>query len=132
MLCIGVACVMPVNNYRDTLQEKRASVMTIMKTKGFNLRDPEVRAAHRKAKMTLWLPDMDRLLVSLTGRPRKISAEDLVGNPEEGSYIEYIQRHDVPFDERDALEWQSRSMRTQHPCIGQQKCPQKNRRPPQN
>ncbi|MBF0162494.1 MAG: hypothetical protein HQL88_09420 [Magnetococcales bacterium] len=111
MAVIGVVCLAAVNHYRNTLHEKRAAVLTHMAAKGFQMSDPEVRAAYRAANMTLWLPELDRLLESLKGSRKRIATEEPQSNPEGGSYVDYIQRHNLPFDERDAMEWQARSMR---------------------
>ena len=110
-LGICLACVMAIDSYRNALQDVRDEIVSSMRDKGYSMRDPGAKAIYREAKMTLWLPSLKRMLVSMKGTPRKRTEIELVGNPEEGSYIDYIQRHGYPFDERDALEWQSRSSR---------------------
>lgn len=102
--------MMGVNEYRDVLQKKRNEIINIIKRKGFDLDDPEVRATYRETTTTSWLPVLNKLLESLRGVPRK-PTETFLENPEKGSYIDYIQRNSKPFDEREAVEWEMRSMR---------------------
>lgn len=96
--------------YRTALNEKRQIILRIIKQKGFEKDDPTVHTLYVAASMTSWLPELDRLLEILRGLPVK-TTESFPENPEKGSYIEYIQRYDLPFNEGEALEWQARSLR---------------------
>lgn len=96
--------------YRTALNEKRQIILRIIKQRGFEKDDPTVHALYVAASMTSWLPELDRLLELSRGLPFK-TLESLPENPEKGSYIEYIQRYDLPFNEGEALEWQARSLR---------------------
>ncbi|MBF0462327.1 MAG: hypothetical protein HQL87_13145 [Magnetococcales bacterium] len=113
ILSMATLVMLGVNGYRDAIQKKRAGIMHLIEKKGFDMEDPTVKALYVEASMTYWLPALDNLLNSLQHLPKKgiEVVETLPGNPEKGSYIEYIQRHDLSFDEKDALEWQTRSLR---------------------
>ncbi|MBF0585041.1 MAG: hypothetical protein HQL80_12525 [Magnetococcales bacterium] len=95
--------------YRDTLQQKREEVVDIITKKGLALDDPEIKATYMEAITTSWLPTLEKLLEAIRRVPRKFDM--FPSNPEQGSYMEYIQRHGKQFDEREALEWQTRSLR---------------------
>ena len=113
ILCIAVVAVAGVNVYQDALHKKRFEIVHLIEKKGLNLEEPQVKAIYVEASMTNWLPALDRLLGSLRQIPIKglEIIEALPANPEKGGYIEYIQRHDLPFDEQEAMEWQARSLR---------------------
>ncbi|MEO5350082.1 MAG: hypothetical protein H7836_10605 [Magnetococcus sp. YQC-3] len=99
-----------VQIYRDALDKKRQIVIRIIKQKGFELDEPTVRSLYMATRMTMWIPELDRLLETVRNLPIK-TVDTLPENPEKGSYIEYIQRYDLPFNEGEALEWQARSLR---------------------
>ncbi|MEO5339337.1 MAG: hypothetical protein H7837_02295 [Magnetococcus sp. MYC-9] len=106
----SIGAMKGVDSYRDALQKKRDEVIDIITRKGYALDDPEVRSMYYEVVTTSYLPKLDQILDSLKKAPRKLQ-EPLVANPEAGSYVDYIKRHGLPFDEREAMEWQTRSMR---------------------
>ncbi len=105
-----IALLKGVDSYRDSLQKKRDEVVDVISKKGFALDDPEVRAVYIEANNSLWLPSIEKLVENLKRIPRKL-LEPFAQNPEQGSYMDYIRRHGKPFDEREAIEWQTRMMR---------------------
>ncbi|MEO5364120.1 MAG: hypothetical protein H7838_10930 [Magnetococcus sp. DMHC-8] len=110
ILLIAAGVMKGVDSYREALQKKRDEVIEIITKKGFSLDDPEVRAVYMDISTTAWLPKLEKALENLKRIPRKF-VEQFVDNPEQGSYVDYIKRHGKPFDEREAIEWQTRSMR---------------------
>jgi hypothetical protein len=111
IILIAAGTMRGIDSYRESLQKKRDEAVEIIAKKGFSLDDPEVRPIYREVVTSMWLPSIEKILESLKKIPRKIN-EALVGNPEQGSYVDYIRRHGLPFDEREAIEWQTRSMRS--------------------
>ncbi|WP_130472044.1 hypothetical protein [Candidatus Magnetaquicoccus inordinatus] len=105
-----IAFLKGVDSYRDSLQKKRDEVVDVITKKGFALDDPEVRAVYVEASNSFWLPSIEKLLENIKRIPRKL-LEPFAQNPEHGSYVDYIRRHGKPFDEREAIEWQTRMMR---------------------
>ncbi|MBF0461165.1 MAG: hypothetical protein HQL87_07200 [Magnetococcales bacterium] len=110
IVLIAAGVMKGVDSYRDSLQKKRDEAVDIITKKGFSLDDQEVRATYIEIVTTSWLPRLEKLLENLKKIPRKI-LEAFPENPEQGSYVDYIRRHGKPFDEREAIEWQTRSMR---------------------
>ncbi|MBF0185112.1 MAG: hypothetical protein HQM06_12095 [Magnetococcales bacterium] len=99
-----------VDSYRESLHKKRDEVVDVITKKGFALDDPEVRAVYIEASNSFWLPTIEKMLENLKKIPRKL-LEPFAQNPEQGSYVDYIRRHGKPFDEREAIEWQTRMLR---------------------
>ncbi|MBF0162096.1 MAG: hypothetical protein HQL88_07395 [Magnetococcales bacterium] len=110
LLAVAAGVIWGVDSYRDILQRKRDEVIDVITRKGYALDDPEVRLLYYEVTTSTWLPRLEKILESLKKTPRKLF-EPVVSNPEEGSYVDYIKRHGLPFDEREAIEWQTRSMR---------------------
>lgn len=95
--------------YRDTLKDKREEVVQVITQKGLALDDPAVKSLYREAVTTSWLPTLEKLLESIRNVPRNFDI--FPDNPEDGSYMDHIERHGKQFDEREALEWQTREIR---------------------
>ena len=95
--------------YHKELEHKRATIIEIVKKKGLALNDPVIRRKYQLILITNWLPDLERLLREIERIPRNFDA--FPDNPEVGSYIDYIKKHSKPFDEKDAQEWYTRSIR---------------------
>ncbi len=107
---MAVVTLVAVSGYRDALHKKQEEIIQMISRKGFGLADPEIRTLYTEATMTSWLPTLNHLLASLRSVPQK-NTEQLPDNPEKGGYIEYIERHNIPFNAQEALEWQTRSLR---------------------
>ncbi len=110
IVLVAAGVMKGIDSYREALQKRRDEVVDIITKKGFSLDDPEVRSVYVEVTTTAWLPKLDKLLENLKRIPRKL-LEPFIENPEQGSYVDYIKRHGKPFDEREAIEWQTRSMR---------------------
>lgn len=95
--------------YRDTLQEKRGACLNMTIERGLDLTNLEVKALYAEVQLTNWLPRLNELCVSLEKMSARLGKR-LPGNPESGSYLDYIKRHEKPFDEKEALEWQTRAV----------------------
>lgn len=107
LVVVGITRGMKV--YRDALKDKREEVVDVITKKGLALDDPAVKSIYMEAVTTSWLPTLEKLLESIRSIPRKFDM--FPDNPETGSYMDYIQRHGKQFDEREALEWQTRELR---------------------
>ncbi len=108
LIAIGVARGVKV--YRDALQEKRTACLNIIMDQGLDLDNLEVKALYAEITLTNWLPRLDELTILLKQMAVRL-AKQRPKNPESGSYMDYIQRHQLPFDAREALEWQARASR---------------------
>ena len=107
---VMVGVIQGIDAYREALNLKRGEVIDVITRKGYALDDPEVRPMYIEVRTTSWLPKLEEILKTLKKAPRKLLVP-FVSNPEAGSYVDYIKRHGLPFDEREAIEWQTRSMR---------------------
>lgn len=95
--------------YNKALETKRTEIIAIIKKKGLDLEDPMIRSKYRRILVTNWLPDLERLRREIERIPRNF--DSFPDNVEEGTYIDFIKKHDLPFDEMDAQEWYTRSIR---------------------
>ena len=112
IIILLIALIAGLKMYNNALEEKRAEIIAIIKKKDLSFDDPVIMYKYRQIRTTNWLPDLERLLREIQNMPRNYDVfED---NPEEGSYVEYIERHNLPFDEMDAQEWYTRSIRKPH------------------
>lgn len=109
VLIIAVTMLASIKMYNKALEKKRAEIIKVVKNKGLALKDPVIQAKYKMILVTNWLPDLDRLLLDIHKIPRNFDA--FPDNPEQGSYVDYIKRHDLPFNEKDAQEWYTRSIR---------------------
>lgn len=109
VLLVLVTMLASLKVYNKALESRRAEVLEIIKKKGYPLTDPIVHGKYKLILVTNWLPDLDRLLGEIRRIPRSFAA--FPDNPEQGSYIDYIRRHDLPFDETDAQEWYTKNIR---------------------
>lgn len=106
ILLVSLACL---KMYNKALENKRTEIIEIVKKKGLQLNDPIIRRKYRQILVTRWLPDLERLLLEMRRMPRNF--DSFSDNPEPGSYMDYIKKHGVVFDEKDAQEWYTRSIR---------------------
>lgn len=107
-----IATFIGVEKYQEDLLDTREEILTILKEKRISLNDPWIREKYGDISKLRWLPSLEKILAEIRKRPRNFDI--FPSNPEPGSYLEYIQRHDKPFDARDAMEWESRLLRKPH------------------
>lgn len=110
MIVVMVVVVLAgVRSYSKTLKKKRALIMQTIENRGLTFDNPEIKEKYQVMFRMYWLPNLNRLLEEANSIP--INLDRFPSNPEAGSYISYIQRHKIKFNERDALEWQSNNIR---------------------
>ena len=109
VIMLIIMMISGLRSYQKALEQKRAVIIGIIKKKGLALDNPVIRQKYTLILVTNWLPDLDRLLREIQRMPRNYDV--FPDNKEEGTYMEYIDRHDLPFDEMDAQEWYTRSIR---------------------
>lgn len=109
VILLGIGLVVGTTWYAERMASVREEIIDLTKKKSLDLKDPEIKGKMDLVRETTWLPDLRRLLEEFKKIPRNFSVfED---NPEPGSYIDYIKRHNLPFVQRDAVEWRTRIIR---------------------
>ena len=103
-----------LRSYNKALELKRSEIIALIKKKGLDLENPKIRQRYNLILVTNWIPDLERLLREIQRMPRNFDV--FPDNVETGSYLEYIERHNLPFDEMDAQEWFTRSIRKPAPA----------------
>ncbi|MBF0613603.1 MAG: hypothetical protein G8237_00615 [Magnetococcales bacterium] len=96
-------------SYQAGAEDTRSLIMTVIKNKNYRPDHPTIAKEFKALYWSNWLPDLYRLLDLVQGLG--MNDEHLESNPEAGSYLEYIKRHNLPFDQTEAMEWYSREMR---------------------
>ena len=108
-LLVLFAMLAGMRSYNKALEAKRDQIIAIIKKKGLDLQNPKIKERYKLILVTKWIPDLDRLLREIQRMPRNYDI--FPDNVEPGSYLDYIERHNLPFDEMDAQEWFTRSIR---------------------
>ncbi|MBF0163872.1 MAG: hypothetical protein HQM01_05075 [Magnetococcales bacterium] len=98
-----------VQNYQSGTEETRHEIMALLREKQYTPDHPRLKKEFRELYWSNWLPDLKRLLSMI--QSMGVNPDSLTANPEPGSYLEYIKRHNIPFNQTDALEWYSREIR---------------------
>ncbi|MBF0429083.1 MAG: hypothetical protein HQL94_09195 [Magnetococcales bacterium] len=98
-----------VQQYQDGVADLRLKILNSIKEQKFSPTHPRVAKEFNKLYWSNWQPDLKKLLDYVDGLGVNYEAFD--GNPEPGSYVDYIKRHNKPFNKADALEWYAREMR---------------------
>ncbi|MBF0109590.1 MAG: hypothetical protein HQL76_10480 [Magnetococcales bacterium] len=95
--------------YVVKVDETRDEILNVLKLKRYTLNDPKIADDFTDLYRTNWLPELKIKL----GRARSLefNFDSLEDNPEEGTYLDYIKRHNKPFDEREAMAWHIREVR---------------------
>ncbi|GAB0056767.1 hypothetical protein SIID45300_01079 [Candidatus Magnetaquicoccaceae bacterium FCR-1] len=96
-------------NYQSGAAETRQEIMALLREKQYTPDHPRLKKEFRELYWSNWLPDLQKLLRMI--QSMGINPDALTANPEAGSYLEYIKRHNLPFNQTDALEWYSREIR---------------------
>ncbi|MBF0191378.1 MAG: hypothetical protein HQL99_09635 [Magnetococcales bacterium] len=95
--------------YQSGKDEARNQILMIIKEKNYHPDHPKLQKEFKALYWSNWLPDLNKLLSFVEGLGINYEAFD--GNPEPGSYMDYIQRHNKPFNQTEAMEWYAREMR---------------------
>ncbi|MEO5330738.1 MAG: hypothetical protein H7839_01835 [Magnetococcus sp. YQC-5] len=95
--------------YQANTNETRQQILNTIKEKSYSPEHPKIAKKFNELYWSNWLPDLLKLLDFINGLGVNLEAFD--GNPEPGSYTEYIKRHNKPFDQAEAMEWYAREMR---------------------
>ena len=109
IIVIAAIMLFGIKLYKEALVQKRVTIIRTVEVKGIKLKDPEMQARYEAIFRTNWLPSLVDFLEEIRKTPRNFDM--FADNPEEGSYIDYIERHNMPFDGKDAVEWHTRSIR---------------------
>ncbi|MBF0423696.1 MAG: hypothetical protein HQL73_11965 [Magnetococcales bacterium] len=105
--------------YVGKLEETRSTIVQTLKQKHYVLSDPKIAEDFANLQGISWLPELRRL--SDIARSLPFNYETLDENPEEGTYLDYIRRHNKPFDENEAMAWRVREVRHPKKAKGQDK-----------
>ncbi len=109
IILIGIGLVIGSQWYSTRMDSIRDEIKEVVKKKALDLKDPQVKDKYRRVQETTWLPDLEKLLKEFQTIPRNFNI--FSDNPEPGSYVDYIKRHNLPFNQREALEWRTRIIR---------------------
>lgn len=96
-------------SYQSGAEDTRNQILSVIKSKNYRPDHPKIAKEFKALYWSNWLPDLYRLLDLVTGLG--MNDDLLETNPEPGSYLEYIKRHNLPFDQTEAMEWYAREMR---------------------
>ena len=94
--------------YTKALKKKRALIVKRIEISGQSLDNPVIKKKYKDIFRTYWLPNLNKYLESARKIPKN---KKFPKNPEAGSYVDYIKRHNIPFDAKDAIEWQTNRLR---------------------
>ncbi|MBF0429082.1 MAG: hypothetical protein HQL94_09190 [Magnetococcales bacterium] len=98
-----------VQQYQDGAADIRLKILNSIKEQKFSPNHPKVEKEFKQLYWSNWLPDLKKLLNHIEGLG--VNYEVFDANPEPGSYVDYIKRHNKPFNKADAMEWYAREMR---------------------
>lgn len=117
VLAVG-ALYYGIFQYVGMLEETRNLVLHTLKEKHYTLNDPKIAGDFANLHGVSWLPELHRLAGIAKSLPFNLSTLD--SNPEEGTYLDYIKRHNKPFDENEAMAWRIREVRNPKKAKGQE------------
>ena len=109
IILLAVGMVVGSLWYTKRVDSVRDEIVAVVKKKALDLKDPDVKKKYRRVQETTWLPDLEKLLKEFQKIPRNFNI--FADNPEPGSYVNYIKRHNKPFNQREAMEWRTRVIR---------------------
>ncbi|MBF0453586.1 MAG: hypothetical protein HQL72_02070 [Magnetococcales bacterium] len=112
VILLGIALVLGGNWYADQLSEVRKEIVKTIKLKNIPKDDPKTKEKLDAAYKSHWLPELKALLTEIKKIRRNFS--EFGDNPEPGTYLQYIKRHNKPFDAQEAMQWRSRVIRKPH------------------
>lgn len=112
LILLAVGLLIGAKQYMEDVSKLRETIVDTVKKKGLALTDPRLREQYRRLFATNWIPDLERLLADIQKIPRNF--DTFADNPEEGSYLEHIKRHNKVFNAREALEWHTKIIRKPH------------------
>ena len=95
--------------YYNEWTEVREKIFTSLENKGIPQDDPWILREHGVVSQVKWLPTLYKILEEVEKLPKSLSL--FPGNPEPGSYLNYITKHNKKFDPEEAMDWDSRMMR---------------------
>lgn len=95
--------------YQADSEETKQLILTKIKEKNYTPEHPKLAKEFQALYWSKWLSDLKKLLDFIDGLGTNYEVFD--GNPEPGSYTEYIKRHNKPFNQAEALEWYAREIR---------------------
>ncbi len=96
-------------SYQSDMDQTRQAILLKIKEKNYRPDHPTLKKEFTELFHSQWLPDLKKLLSFIDGLSINYAVFD--GNPEPGSYTEYIKRHRKPFNQADAMEWYAREIR---------------------
>lgn len=95
--------------YAVAVDDTRDAIVKILKQKHYSINDPKISEDFLYLHTVNWLPKLYALYS--TAKSLDINYDAFEDNPEEGTYLDYIRRHNKPFDEREAMVWRVREVR---------------------
>ena len=98
--------------YNKRLVSIRQEIVKVVEKKGIPENDPTIVESYKKMHHINWLPDLADLLAAINRAPYNFSR--FSDNPEPGSYLEYIKRHDKVLDAQEAMLWRAQVIRKPH------------------
>ncbi|MBF0417837.1 MAG: hypothetical protein HQL86_06275 [Magnetococcales bacterium] len=96
-------------NYQSGTEETRHEIMALLHEKHYTPDHPRLKKEFRELYWSNWMPDLRKLLSLI--QSLGVNPDSLTANPEPGNYLDYIKRHNLPFNQTEALEWYSREIR---------------------
>ncbi|MBF0147876.1 MAG: hypothetical protein HQL84_16730 [Magnetococcales bacterium] len=95
--------------YVAMIDDVREEIVKVLKHKRYTLNDPKISDDFKHLHNINWLPELESKLNF--AKSLEFNFSTLEDNPEEGTYLDYIKRHNKTFDERDAMAWRIREVR---------------------
>jgi hypothetical protein len=109
ILILGIIVIVLGNWYADQLTDTRKEIVKTVKFKGLLQDDPKVKEKLRTAFKSHSLPKVSGIMNDIKKIRRNFSS--FKDNPEQGSYIQHIKRHNKKFRGKDALQWRAKLIR---------------------
>ncbi|MBF0342153.1 MAG: hypothetical protein HQL95_14505 [Magnetococcales bacterium] len=111
LLVVGllVGLYQGAQRYHAGTEDTRHEILALLKEKNYRPDHPKLEKDFKALYSSNWLPDLQRLLNIVQGLSFNYDSLDV--NPEPGSYMDYIKRHNKPFNQTDAMEWYAREIR---------------------
>lgn len=102
---LGYTAYVAHQNYMAEIYSMRATIRSTVLRKGYEPYDPLVFSTVMRAENSNWLPTLEEILKEVSGMRPRLAVEWSAANPQSGSYLSYINKRNLPFDETEAMRW---------------------------
>lgn len=102
---LGYSAYKAHQEYMEEVYALRSNIRKTILRKGYDTWDPLVFPTVMKAENTSWIPSLKSILGEVNQIRPRLAVEWDASNPQSGSYLSYINKRNLPFDETEAMRW---------------------------